>query len=176
MKSLCKLFVIHHRKAAIDQFVAGIKAIDAVYEAIQQFSEEFELLFTAVGKEAFKASDLLKLCKPVYSPQGSNQRESEEETILWWEEFVSTLDKSDTRNVSAEDILAFITGARTPPPAGFWQAITIEFFSREQGSKRLPFTSTCSLQLNLPRGIQSASDMELITTDALLQCQGFGRI
>ena len=38
------------------------------------------------------------------------------------------------------------------PPSGFHKQIDVHFFNQEDGVTRLPYVSTCSLEMWLPRG------------------------
>lgn len=76
--------------------------------------------------------------------------------------------------VSFEELLAFITGANAVPPCGFSKKLDIQFYSQE-GHVRLPFVSTCSLEMWLPR---SANQQELsrLIVRALKESQGFLKV
>ena len=50
------------------------------------------------------------------------------------------------------DILSFITGVDRIPALGFTRMISICFYESDGGIR--PWSSTCSLQLNLPRRIE----------------------
>jgi len=70
-------------------------------------------------------------------------------------------------------ILDFWTAADAVPPCGFEHSLIVEFFT---DSQRLPFSSTCSLTLYLPRG---QSDPDLFQSKmefAILGTHGFGKV
>lgn len=77
--------------------------------------------------------------------------------------------------IKLEDILVFITGAEKVPPLGFERLITIEFFDTD-GEQRRPWASTCSLQLNLPRGIQEYQVLKELMVSSLKESFGFGKV
>lgn len=83
-------------------------------------------------------SALYQIC---FSPEGGNNREGEELTTMWWEEFGDSLG-NDGFPVCVDEVPDFITGANTVPPVGFSNHIKIEFFSQVQLEKRLPYCST----------------------------------
>ena len=75
-----------------------------------------------------------------------------------------------------EDLLIFLTGADCLPPLGFPNRCTIDFYDQEPGVKRLPFASTCSLSLSLPRGMDSETEFRELMCLALRGSLGFGKM
>jgi hypothetical protein len=79
-----------------------------------------------------------------------------------------------TVQVSFEELLAFMTGADMIPPSGFSKKLDIQFYSQE-GSVRLPFVSTCSLDFWLPRGADP-QELSRLLVRALKESQGFLKV
>jgi len=75
-----------------------------------------------------------------------------------------------------EDLLAFMTGADAVPPLGFPKKAEIDFYTQEDGCRRLPYASTCSMVLFLPRGLLDESELENLLIDAVKGSVGFGKI
>lgn len=92
-----------------------------------------------------------------------------------FESFIQDLDEGQVESLRLEEMLVFITGADAAPPLGFDHKISIEFYDQEEDVKRYPFSLTCSLVLSLPRGIQEPEDFTCLMSQALLNCQGFGK-
>ena len=78
--------------------------------------------------------------------------------------------------VSFEELLAFITGADAVPPCGFSKAIDISFFTNDPGISRLPYVSTCALELFLPRGVSEVHAFKDLMLTALKESSGFGKM
>ena len=175
LKVWCSHFVINKPKASCDQFILGLKSQLAVYESILENPIAFSFLFTCRERTYFSFSDLRALIKIKFSPEGSNDRVTKEATAYWFEEMLGNTNE-ETSGFTARDLLAFVTGSNIPPPSGFGKLIDVEFYTQEVGIKRLPFTSTCALMLNLPRGISSQEEMENMMQVVLLQGLGFGKI
>lgn len=72
------------------------------------------------------------------------------------------------------DILSFITGADRIPTLGFTRLISICFYESDGG--RRPWSSTCSLQLYLPRGIEDQAVFSALMLSSLNDSCGFGKI
>ena len=74
------------------------------------------------------------------------------------------------------EVLIFITGTDTTPPCGFSSKIVIEFYSNESDCSRIPFASTCSLTISLPRGMDNPDIFRTIMVRALKESHGFGKM
>ena len=157
--------------APLEQFKKGMATV-SIYQRIQKHSKEFEDMFIS-GSESFGIQEFFNLCNVNYSPNGSNKRSGEEAIVLVWEEFVDSVDEE--RKVPLKDLLIFITGSDAVPPGGFSKIIDIEFYDQLPGTRRLPFASTCALQISLPRNVQTFDAMVDIMTQTILLCQGFGQ-
>ena len=88
---------------------------------------------------------------------------------------------SDMDEVPLTKVLEFITGADRIPPLGFKNQIKVCFFSRTEdeinrGVWRLPFASTCGMEVHLPRGINDVDQFTSLMNRAILECCGFGKI
>ena len=79
-------------------------------------------------------------------------------------------------DVQLSEVLSFCSGADCIPPLDFDKRPTIEFYNQEQGQRRLPSSSTCSLILWLPRGILEPSEMADLMYQAINLSAGFGRV
>ena len=92
---------------------------------------------------------------------------------------LSSLIKGPTRRISSGvdfgGLIVFITGADAIPPLGFDYPIVIAFYDMDANSRRLPWSSTCSLTLNLPRSFEDAQQFNALNSNALLNCYGFGK-
>ena len=94
--------------------------------------------------------------------EGSNRRDMEEETALFWVTFLfefgedgSLSFQDDNTQVLAylitlPDILNFVTGSTEVPTTGFVPSSTISFST----TTKYPIASTCSNCLTLPLGLQ----------------------
>ena len=171
VETLCKYLAIDKSMAALEQFKKGMATV-SIYQKIQEHSKEFEDLFIS-GSESFGIEEFFNSCNVNYSPRGSNKRSAEEATILVWEEFIDS--SAEERKVPLKDLLIFITGSDAVPPGGFSKSIDIEFYDQSPGIRRLPFASTCALQISLPRNVQTLDAMVDLMTQTIFQCQGFGQ-
>ena len=79
------------------------------------------------------------------------------------------------KDCQLEHVLMFITGADRVPPLGFAKPITIAFYDQD-GEKRRPSSSTCSLQLNLPRGEEDVNAFNDLMVSVLKESCGFGKV
>ncbi len=167
--------MVNRSLAAVHQFVTGLKSVKLVYECMLKNRQIFSLLFTCAEPMELTPSNLMDLCSFSFLPEGSNNRRSKEATAYWWEEMLGFFDGGKA-GFTVGDLLLFITGARAPPPAGFHKRITIEFFTQETNSRRIPFSSTCALVFHLPRGISSQEELEDLLFETLQVGVGYGQI
>ena len=70
----------------------------------------------------------------------------------------------------------FITGADHVPPRGFPEKLKINFFSLEEGIQRLPFVSTCALELHLPRGYSDPERFRDLMIRSIKESFGFEKL
>ena len=72
------------------------------------------------------------------------------------------------------DLLSFVTGAERIPYLGFSRMISICFYEFDGG--RRPWSSTYSLQLDLPRGIEDQDVFNALMLSAVNESFGFRKI
>lgn len=82
----------------------------------------------------------------------------------------------EQQKISFEDILMFTTGADAVPPLGFQYPITIQFYEQEGKGCRLPYASTCGLELGLPRGHEEVESFVVLMCNSLFNSCGFGKV
>ena len=143
---------------------------------------EFQLLLSGYPSALWKllafesrvtlTSDyLLDLFTPQLSEVGTNDRETEKLIMYNFCTFLEEVENG-MHSLTMEQILAFITGASSPPPAGFSPKPHIRF----SDPKRLPHNSTCLNCLYLPRDLTSFDYFVERMTVAILGCSGFGLV
>ncbi|KAL3996297.1 hypothetical protein ACER0C_008953 [Sarotherodon galilaeus] len=89
------------------------------------------------------------------------------------QQFVASMDSCEQEvDHTFEDLLVFVTGADFLPPLGFPQSCNTDFYDQESWMRRIPYASTCSLCLYLPRGV--ADEKQFMNT-ALKGSLGFGK-
>ena len=177
---LCESIVIYRNKAALDQFLEGLHLVcllKYVKENPASLKESFCFAPYPLNVASFR-----RLLTINYSEPGSNKnnqaREGEEATVLWWEEFLDNLERSDPECLLPQLLLIFITAANNIPVLGFHKSIDIDFFLiLMQNSRRFPMTSTCGLRLKLPRGITSYEEFEGLIVRAIKEgSHDFGQV
>lgn len=167
---LCEHLAINRTKASLDQFVDGLKSVDMDFlETIKSDSLLSEKVFCFV-EEGLMPNDFRRLFNYSLSPVGANNRDGEELTLLWWEEMI------DKETIPLSKILEFCTGADEVPPLGFDRKIEIKFFNQESGLRRFPYTSTCALDMFLPRAVESFDEFQELVSQAVFDTCGFGKI
>ena len=128
-----------------------------------------------VENQKLSAQSFKKLYSIMYSDKGSSDRDKEDKTIYCLDLYLQDLEEEEVNGVTLEDLLIFTTGADTVPPLGFDGPICIEFYETEENVKRYPWSSTCSLTLFLPRGIEDPKEFNSLLTHALENGVGFGK-
>ncbi|XP_033729915.1 uncharacterized protein LOC117319187, partial [Pecten maximus] len=170
-KQIIKQLIFFRESSEINQFQKGMNEVcqfwDVVVENAQAFKDAFCTSPTPFTKDSF-----LALCKTTFSEVGSNRRREEQDTQYAWEMFLLDIEEKCV-DVCFSELLVFITGADKPPCRGFQQKISIAFYDQEPGVKRNPFSSTCSLQLSLPRNIQDSDILKELMLTALKDSYGF---
>ena len=126
----------------------------------------FKIVLGAENQK-LSAQRFKKLYSIMYSDKGSNDRDKEDKTIYCLDLYLQDLEEEEVNGVTLEDLLIFTTGADTVPPLGFDGPILIEFYETEEKVKRYPWSSTCSLTLFLPRGIEDPKEFNSLLTHAL---------
>lgn len=170
VRVLCEHLIISKCKAPLDQFVEGFKSVDAnFFECIKVNVSLFHDLF-CYSEEQLTASKFRELFNVCFSLQGSNDREREEQTCLWWEELIHE------GTIPFPKLLEFVSGCSEVPPLGFDKKIDIKFYNQDGKARRFPWTSTCSLEMSLPRAVESYPDFKDLIEQALSCTCGFGQI
>lgn len=75
----------------IQQYTAGMDACGHFWQMVLANSEQFTPLFTNTGEKLSRIT-MKKLLKPVYSEEGSNQREAEETTVFQFEQWLVAIE------------------------------------------------------------------------------------
>ena len=175
---LCKYNVIYRAKASLDQFAEGLQTVGLLPYIKGNARVLREVLCHAPAQLTCASfRNLLSINFTVPRSNSSNEaREAEEATILWWEEYLDKLERSDEEGLLRQ-LLIFITGADNIPVLGFHKMIEIDFFNYQPGVRRFPTASTCSLRLTLPRGVPSYEEFESLITQALREgSHDFGQL
>ena len=121
-------------------------------------------------EEALTGTKFRQLFEVSFSPVGANNREGEELTCLWWEDLI------DEGSIPLPKLLEFASGADQVPPSGFEKKIEIKFYNQDGITRRFPYASTCSLELFLPRAVESYEAFKQIMEEAIVLTCGFGKV
>ena len=172
---LLKQYYVYGVYAGIQQFLEEMKEIGNLGDIALSNQAIFEQLLcdwhVKLTTQTFK-----NLYKVAYSELGSNSRIKEDSTIYCFEVFLQDLDEGEASGLALEDLLIFITGARKIPPLGFAVPIQVKFYDDILTGRRRPWSSTCSLTLNIPRGYEDPEQFKSLMLEALQECQGFGLV
>lgn len=161
--------------AEISQFFDGMNEIGMFGDLVK--ANKFAFVSFLSGKQKkLTLHDFKSVYKVQNSESGSNDKAREDSTIYCFELFLQDLEEGEISELTLEDLLVFITGSDHIPPLGFEQAITIYFYNFDGSVKRRPWASTCSLTLNLPRGIEDPEEFTSFMKQSLLDCHGFGQV
>lgn len=161
--------------AEVEQFRKGMNMVGGFGDIV---FENYAVFQTVLGNNQSKlTSNIIKANYKVnFSEAGSNNKEKELETIYCFELFLQDLEEGEVDDdLHLSDLMIFMTGADCVPPLGFDNPISIEFYDHSDREKRLPWSSTCSLSLNLPRGITDPLAMRGMMGRCLKEGQGFGK-
>ncbi|XP_019748997.1 G2/M phase-specific E3 ubiquitin-protein ligase-like isoform X2 [Hippocampus comes] len=158
----------------IHQFTEGMNAYGKLWDLVKKNWIAFLPLFTnmqePLSKAAFKA-----ILTYNYSDRGTNNRQTEEDTIYSWEMVLNMIEDKMVE-IRFEDLLVFITGADEVPVLGFRDNICVDFYDQAEGMRRLPYASTCMLCLYLPRGVTEENDLQQMLSQAIGDSLGFGKV
>ena len=99
-----------------------------------------------------------------------NRQDSFSQSLFFWQDAEGLV-----KDCQLEHVLMFITGADRVPPFGFGKPITIAFYDQD-GGKRRPSSSTCSLQLNLPHGEEDVNAFNDLMISTLKESCGLGKV
>ena len=80
-------------KAELDQLKEGLNLFNVI-DLIKKFSMQTRELFVSTGSAKLTVNNMLDLFEFSFSLEGSNARESEEATILHWNEFLMEVEKN----------------------------------------------------------------------------------
>ena len=89
VRTLSLHYLIYANRAEIDRLVDGLKTL-GILKLMQQH-HHFRPLLQSTIKPLLTSSQMLKLFQPVWSPNGSNQREKEELIILNWTTYLDEM-------------------------------------------------------------------------------------
>ena len=88
IRSFCLHFVIHSAKSELDQLKEGMQTLNLL-STMQSHPQLFLPLLTISNKKGISADELISLFKvKQWSPEGSNDRESEEAVIFNWQYYI----------------------------------------------------------------------------------------
>lgn len=127
---LCKYNVIYRAKASLDQFAEGLQSV-GLLSLIKQNASVLREVFCHTPPQLTVASfrNLINVNFTVPGSNASNEaREGEEATILWWEEYLDKLERSDEEGLLRQ-LLIFISGADNISVLGFHKMLEIDFFN-----------------------------------------------
>ena len=174
---ICNALLKHQFKfsvlAEIQQFKDGMNVIGNFGECIWNNNNVFESILSD-KQEDLTWQKFKELFSNDYSEVGSNKRIVENETIYSWEMFLQDVNEKEV-DVKFGDLLIFITGTNSIPPLGFTNKPCIGFYDLEIKERRLPWSSTCSNTLYLPRNVDPAMLKSMII-QSLLEGHGFGKV
>lgn len=166
------IFSVH---AEIQQLKEGMNTIgkfgDLVFGNVSLFSAVLGNKTDNLTYSTFKRNYIIN-----FSESGSNKRNEEDKTMYSFEVFTQDLHDKQVQEFTLEDLLVFVTGADRIPPLGFESPIKIEFFDAMECPGRLPWSSTCSPALFLPRGKEDPEELKEMMKQVLSNCHGFGKV
>eukprot|EP00794_Sanderia_malayensis_P018367 gene18367-20214_t len=172
LEALLQQYYVYSVHSEIRQFIDGMNCIGKFGDKVLANQRVLEQLMCEANAK-LTSQKFKSLYNVSYSECGSNLRIEEENSIYSFELFIQDLEEGQVDGLALEDLLIFVTGAEDVPPLGFSKPITVEFYSNTARERRLPWSSTCALELHLPRGCQPEAFKEVMS-QALLDCQGFG--
>ncbi|XP_056099424.1 uncharacterized protein LOC130078001 isoform X3 [Rhinichthys klamathensis goyatoka] len=169
VQSAAEFFVNGRLRAALDQFSEGLQTL-GLLEEMQKYPALFYDMFVN-EQRPLQAKDLCSLFYVNFSPQGSNRRAKENQTICYWRDWLIDVEEGETDGVTLEMIMEFVTGASTVPPLGFPHRPEIEFLHQDR--KIFPEANTCLIILRLP--IHTEYEMfKTYMTEGIIQSPYFG--
>ncbi|TKS74236.1 G2/M phase-specific E3 ubiquitin-protein ligase [Collichthys lucidus] len=152
----------------ISQFINGLNSCGELWDMVQSHWEVFVPVMTNTQQQPLTLEEFKQLFTACYSRPDSQLRAAEEATVRHWET-VLTLVSGGKADFSFEDLLIFITGTDHLPPLGFPKMISLHFYSQDASTSgvRLPYASTCALELFLQRGVARAADLLALLSRAV---------
>uniref|UniRef100_A0A8P4GUY1 HECT domain-containing protein n=2 Tax=Dicentrarchus labrax TaxID=13489 RepID=A0A8P4GUY1_DICLA len=175
-KRLVKHYIYHRVANMISQFTEGLKSCGGLWDTVLTHWEVFLPVMTSTQQQPLSPEEFKMLFTACYSCPDSQLRAAEEATAGHWETVLTAISDGQA-DFSFENLLAFITGADHLPPLGFPRLISLRFYSQDASMSgvRLPYVSTCALELFLPRGAAAAADLLMLLSRAMREALGFTR-
>ncbi|KAL2102352.1 hypothetical protein ACEWY4_001520 [Coilia grayii] len=167
-------FSFHQVSSMIHQYIEGMDSCGNFWKMVARNYKAFLPVFTNIGEKLSRAT-LRAIFKPIYSDEGSNWKELEEDTMFSFERWLVAIEEGQSEH-TLEEFLVFATGADHVPALGFPQDCGIDFYDQEPGTRRVPYASTCSQTVYLPRGVGSEEEFVDLMTLALKGSLGFGKV
>ena len=172
---LLKQNFIYGVHAEFTQFLGGMNSIGHFGDVTMANKSVFDAIL-GNKQDKLTLTAFKSLYEVVHSDKGSNSRNQEESTIYCFELFLQDLEEGEADGLTLEDLLIFTTGTGSAPPLGFDHLITVEFYDFVGNVRRRPWSSTCALSLNLPRGVEDPVEFNALMKESLLECHGFGTV
>lgn len=170
---------IHDRVSPmIGQLTEGLNSCDGLWDVMKTHWEAFVPVVTSACSEPLTLENFRELFTVGFSSDCEEEEEKQErETLAHWETVLGYISDGEAA-LSFEDLLTFITGADHLPPLGFSRPITLRFYSQDAAlpSVRLPFASSCSLELFLPGSVGGAAELLMLLTRSVQESRGFTRL
>ncbi|XP_056458365.1 G2/M phase-specific E3 ubiquitin-protein ligase-like [Gadus chalcogrammus] len=167
-------YCFHRVASMVQQYTAGLNSCGRFFDLVSANWQQFLPIFCSTGgkltRQTFRGLFLTD-----WSPEGSNARGEEEETIFQYDDWLIKVEEGEV-DATLEDLLVFVTGADHPPALGFPRKCEVHFFDQEPGTRRLPYASTCALFLYLPRGVREEEDFADMMSTSLVGSLGFGKV
>ncbi|CAL8382690.1 unnamed protein product [Gadus morhua 'NCC'] len=167
-------YCFHRVASMVQQYTAGLNSCGRFFDLVSANWQQFLPIFCSTGgkltRQTFRGLFLTD-----WSPEGSNARGEEEETIFQYDDWLIKVEEGEV-DATFEDLLVFVTGAGHPPALGFPRKCEVHFFDQEPGTRRLPYASTCALFLYLPRGVREEEDFADMMSTSLVGSLGFGKV
>ncbi|XP_033097508.1 uncharacterized protein LOC117101614 [Anneissia japonica] len=170
VSAACQHYVLFHQQAAITSLVKGMQ-----FYGMGDYSKSYpDCIRSIIGSpmlEHFNADNVFDLFTIEYSEQGTNNREKEEATTMFFIEFLEkcNANDADVDSLSLGDFLEFFTGSRRPVLGGYHVQPKITF-----SDDMLPVASTCAFSIVLPRGHTTADEFSSLMVYAIRNSFGFG--
>uniref|UniRef100_A0AAV2MFZ4 HECT domain-containing protein n=1 Tax=Knipowitschia caucasica TaxID=637954 RepID=A0AAV2MFZ4_KNICA len=136
-------YIIDRNHVAIERFKAGLASLQFL-TALQQHPTILTHVLCHTNKR-LTAKEVEHLFKPEMSPDGSNRKVLENQTMSYWADYLLDCEEQDS-SVSLEELFMFATGVPCVPPAGIDLTPRLEFLT----SSKFPMANTCSNTLKLP--------------------------
>ncbi|KAA8589425.1 uncharacterized protein LOC116696218 [Etheostoma spectabile] len=170
---MVKHYIYYRVASMISQFTEGLNSCGGLWDTVKSHWEEFVPVMTNAQQQPLTLEEFKPLFTICYSCPDSQLRGAEEATAGHWET-VLTLISDGEADLSFEDLLALIIGADHLPPLGFPRLISLRFYSQDDSMSgvRLPYASTCALELFLPRGVAGAADLMVLLSRAVREGLG----